>query len=201
MLKIVRYCFVFISVGLLGVSCGGKGNVKRGQVVLSQNGKVVKQIFAITQNGEKVILFNDGTWQFADNTQPNDNTSNLPPEDVVAKGVVFELLEKSHKGIFEGGNESIEDITKKFNIYKFRIRNPTRHDIKALKPSITITNVFDEEYYTFQSEIVERIPAGGSIEWVVRTEAKPFDKAHQAVFNKRTKEVKAKVQIKKVLVY
>lgn len=202
-MKIVRYCLMLVSVQLL-VACGGGSGVKRGQVTLTQNGKTVKQMYAITQIGEKVTLFNDGTWQFegkkGNDQEPTTNTTNnLSPEDQVKAAVVFEFTDKSYKGPFDSELGSPESLHR-YNIYEFKIKNPTSHKIKGLKGTLTITDAFDEKMSSFKFSVVEDILPNRSIDWKVKREIRGSDRGVEyKLQNKKAKDLKAKVKIKKVL--
>ena len=201
MMKIVRYCLMLVSVQLL-VACGGEEGVKRGQVTLTQNGKTVKQMYAITQTGEKVTLYNDGTWQFENkknNDQDNNTGVDLSPEDQVKAAVVFELTDKSYKGPFDSELGSPESLNR-YNIYEFKIKNPTSHKIKGLKGIITITDAFDEKMSSFKFSVVEDILPNRAIDWKVKREIRGHGRdAEYKLQSKEAKDLKAQVKIKKVL--
>jgi major membrane immunogen (membrane-anchored lipoprotein) len=190
---------MLVSVQLL-VACGGGEGVKRGQVTLTQNGKTVKQMYAITQTGEKVTLYNDGTWQFENKNYNNrelDTDGDLSREDQVKSAVVFELTDKAYKGPFDSEFDSPESLHS-YNIYEFKIKNPTSHKIKGLKGIITITDAFDEKMSSFKFSVVEDILPNHAIEWKVKREIQGRD-AEYKLQSKEAKDLKAKVKIKKVL--
>lgn len=211
MRKLKQYIFTTLILTFGLWACGdSKEGVKRGQVVLSQNGKEVKQVTATTQNGEKVTLYNDGTWQFDGRTSTDQPTEKPPvkkppvkepelsPEDKVKQAVVFQLTGKSYKGPFDSKIGSPENLHR-YNIYEFKIKNPTSFSIKALKGEIKITDVFDEEMSTFEFSVVENILPNQGIDWAVKVEVQGIDNNGQILQSKKLKDLKAQVTVKKVL--
>lgn len=194
----------FASVFLLFLSsCSNesKSNVQQGKFDLTLNGESVNEIVAITPDGQRVKLFDDGTWQFF---EADGNTSlsepekpRLSPEEEIQESLIFELVDKSYQSPFDAGIGSAENL-KEYNIYEFKITNPTQHSVKAIKGEIIITDIFDDELSTFTFNLVEDIPAEETIDWGVKVETNRFSSSSE-VQGKKLEDLKAQVRIKKVL--
>lgn len=195
LILVLLSCFLF--------SCGDatQGNTQQGKFDLTLNGESVNEIVAVTPDGQRVKLFNDGTWQFFGedvNSSPSESEEpQLTPEEEVQEGLTFELVDKSYQSPFDAGIGSAENL-KEYNIYEFKITNPTQHSVKAVKGEIIITDIFDEELSTFTFNLVEDIPAEETIDWGVKVETDRFSKNRQ-VQGKKLEDLKAQVRIKKVL--
>ncbi|HAS45275.1 MAG TPA: hypothetical protein DCS93_32630 [Microscillaceae bacterium] len=195
MTKITRFSSVLGLVLLLG-ACGDSG-VQRSQLNLTQNGQKVRKINGLTQDGDKVILYDDGTWRFEDpsKNKPLDGSKPITKRGV-AKQLVVRLVKKRYKGAFSG--ESMEDKLKRYHIFRFEIQNPTPYVITALKLEVDITDAFDEKYLSFDESLTTNIPAGGTYEFEKKVEVDPFSEKHKSLKDKNLKDIKAKVEIDRI---
>ncbi|OJJ15837.1 hypothetical protein BKI52_36575 [marine bacterium AO1-C] len=180
---------------LLG-ACGGS-ELQRGQMSLTQGGKKVRKINGLTQEGDKVILYDDGTWRFEDasRNKPVDGTKPITKKGV-AKQLVVRLVKKKYKGAFSG--ESVEEQLKQYHIFRFEIQNPTNYTITALKLEVDITDAFDEKYLSFEESLVANIPAGGTYEFEKKIEFSPFSEKHKSLKDKTLKDIKANVEVDRI---
>jgi len=177
-------------------ACGGSG-VQRSQLNLTQNGQKVRKINGLTQEGDKVILYDDGTWRFEDasKNQPSDGSKPITKRGV-AKQLVVRLVRKKYKGPFSG--ETIEDQLKQYHIFRFEIQNPTNYTITAIKLEVDITDAFDEKYLSFDESLVANIPAGGTYEFEKKIEFQPFSEKHKSLKDKSLQDIKAKVEVDRI---
>lgn len=197
MKKVIKLS-VAVGVTLLLNACGG-GGLKQGKVQLSQTQQNVQKMNAITQEGEKVVLYDDGTWKFADGKRQNPApTSGLRPEKEVAKRLKVSLVKKKYKGAFSG--DTMEEMLEKYHIFRFEIENPTRHTVTAVKLNIRINDDFDETYVSFDESVSATIPPGGFHEFESRVKFDPFSKKHKDLQKRTTKQVKAVIEVDKVKV-
>lgn len=185
---------------LLG-ACQSKENPQQAQVNLTLHGQSVQAMVATTPDGRKVKLLKNGTWQFlssdiAHTPAPNTKPS-LSPDEEVRQKLELTLIDKSYQSPFDSQVGSPESL-KQYNIYQFKLRNPTAHAIKALKGSITITDIFDEKLSSFSFNLVEDIQPNQTIDWSIKVEIDRFS-ANARIQDKSLKDLKAKLKVKRVL--
>ena len=187
--------------GLLGLlslltACGGEG-LQKGQLNLTQNGKKVRKIMGLTQEGDKVILYDDGTWRFEDEARNQPINGDQPiTKRGVAKQLVVRLVKKKYKGAFSG--ESMEDRLEQYHIFRLEIQNPTSYNISAVKLEVDITDAFGEKYLSFKESLVANIPADGTYEFEKKVEFSPFSEKHKALKDKTLKDIKAIVEVDRI---
>jgi len=186
---------------LLGACQSKEAPLQQAQVNLTLHGQSVQTIVATTPDGRKVKLLKNGTWQFlasdtvhtpAPNTKPS-----LSPEEEVIQKLELTLVDKSYQSPFDSQIGSSESL-KQYNIYQFKLSNPTTYTIKALKGSITITDIFDEKLSSFGFNLVEDIQPNKTIDWGIKVEVNRFS-ANAQIQDKSLKDLKAKLKVEKVL--
>lgn len=74
--------------------------------------------------------------------------------------------------------------------YKFAIQNKSDKSIRALKGSITFTNLFDEEIKSLNFVYDQPISAGQKITWNATTDYNQFMNEDQTLKNKQLKDLK-----------
>lgn len=87
--------------------------------------------------------------------------------------------------------KSFEEINyQKYISYKFVIQNKTDRAVRAVKGSITFTNLFDDEIKSFSFVYDKSIPAGDKVTWNAQTDYNRFLDDDVTLKNKDLDDVK-----------
>lgn len=112
-----------------------------------------------------------------------------------------EKIERLNKSVivscFEKGFQKVD--YEDYITYKFVIQNKSDKNIRAIKGSITFTNLFDDEINSLNFVYDQPILAGSKVNWNASTDYNQFKDEDQALKNKDLKDLKVIWKPEKVI--
>lgn len=138
---------------------------------------VFAQQRATTETGETVLLYADGTWEFADADETE--RSDAP--------VTLDLI---RFGFTESGpaNDYANDYRDWFDIV-FKVNNITETDIRAARGVVLFQDLFGDTIWRVNLQVSDPIPAGDSITWMGSVDFQTFNDSHRRMKNMRTQDM------------
>lgn len=132
---------------------------------------------ATTEDGSVVLLYPDGTWEFAEESG----------SEAVESPVTLELI---RFGFTESGpaNDYANDYSDWFDIV-FAVNNSTDQDIRAARGVVVFEDLFGDELWRVNLRISDPLPAGESITWVGSVDYQMFNDSHKRMKNMRTQDM------------
>lgn len=112
-----------------------------------------------------------------------------------------ERVERLNKAVivtcFEKGFVKVD--YQEYITYKFAIQNKSEKDMRAIKGSITFTNLFDDEIKTLSFVYDEPIEAGKTVNWEAQTDYNKFIDEDKSLKSKDLEDIKVVWKPEKVI--